>query len=112
MINYNTSTIVKQSQFFMNLDITKEACVDSYNAAFNAERLGADRLELCSNLGLDGLTPSKKLIEKSIKNISIPLKIMIRPRKGNFIYNQNEINQMIIDIDFCQNLGINESIKI
>jgi len=108
MINYNTSIIVKQSQFFMNLNITKEVCVDSYYTAFNAEKLGADRLELCSNLELDGLTPSKKLIEKSIKNISIPLKIMIRPRKGNFIYNQNEIDQMIIDIDFCQNLGINE----
>ena len=73
----------------MNLNFTKEACVDNIDAAINVEKKGADQIELCSRLDLDGLTPSKKLILQTIKRVSIPIKVMIRSRPGNFIYNQN-----------------------
>ena len=44
----------------MNLNFTKEACVDNIHDAINVEKKGANQIELCSRLDLDGLTPSKK----------------------------------------------------
>ena len=61
----------------MNLNFTKEACVDNIRDAINVEKRGADQIELCSRLDLDGLTPSKKLILQTIRRVSIPIKIMI-----------------------------------
>ena len=92
----------------MNLNFTKEACVDSIDDAISVEKNGADQIELCSRLDLDGLTPSKKLILQTIRRVSIPIKVMIRSRPGNFTYNQNDINTMLDSIEFCQKNGINE----
>ena len=92
----------------MNLNFTKEACVDSIGDAINVEKNGADQIELCSRLDLDGLTPSKKLILQTIRKVSIPIKVMIRSRPGNFTYNQNDVNTMLDSIEFCQKNGINE----
>ena len=92
----------------MNLNFTKEACVDSINDAIRVEKNGADQIELCSRLDLDGLTPSKKLILQTIRRVSIPIKVMIRSRPGNFTYNQNDVNTMFDSIEFCQKNGINE----
>lgn len=92
----------------MNLNFTKEACVDSIGDAINVEKNGADQIELCSRLDLDGLTPSKKLILQTIRRVSIPIKVMIRSRPGNFTYNQNDVNTMLDSIEFCQKNGINE----
>ena len=92
----------------MNLNFTKEACVDNIDAAINVEKKGADQIELCSRLDLDGLTPSKKLILQTIRRVSIPIKVMIRSRPGNFTYNQNDVNTMLDSIEFCQKNGINE----
>ena len=92
----------------MNLNFTKEACVDTIDNAINVEKNGADQIELCSRLDLDGLTPSKKLILQTIRRVSIPIKVMIRSRPGNFTYNQNDVNTMLDSIEFCQKNGINE----
>ena len=92
----------------MNLNFTKEACVDSIGDAINVEKNGADQIELCSRLDLDGLTPSKKLILQTIRRVSIPIKVMIRSRPGNFTYNQNDVNTMLDSIEFCQKNGIND----
>ncbi len=92
----------------MNLNFTKEACVDSIGDAINVEKNGADQIELCSRLDLDGLTPSKKLILQTIRKVSIPIKVMIRSRPGNFTYNQNDVNTMLDSIEFCQKNGIND----
>ena len=92
----------------MNLNFTKEACVDSIGDAISVEKKGANQIELCSRLDLDGLTPNKKLILQTIKRVSIPIKVMIRSRPGNFIYNQNDVNTMLDSIEFCQKNGINE----
>ena len=92
----------------MNLNFTKEACVDSIGDAINVEKNGADQIELCSRLDLDGLTPSKKLILQTIRKVSIPIKVMIRSRPGNFTYNQDDVNTMLDSIEFCQKNGINE----
>ena len=92
----------------MNLNFTKEACVDNIDDAINVEKNGADQIELCSRLDLDGLTPSKKLILQTIRRVSIPIKVLIRSRPGNFTYNQNDVNTMLDSIEFCQKNGIND----
>ena len=92
----------------MNLNFTKEACVDNIDDAINVEKNGANQIELCSRLDLDGLTPNKKLILQTIRRVSIPIKVMIRSRPGNFTYSQNDVNTMLDSIEFCQKKGINE----
>lgn len=84
----------------------KEACVENLEHALKAESKGANRIELCSNLELDGLTPSKELIEEANRQLKIPLRIMIRPRGGNFIYSASEIKEMIASINFCKEVGV------
>ena len=68
----------------------KEACIETLREAKVAEQLGADRLEYCSSLDLDGLTPLYEDIILAKKDISIPLMVMIRPRDGDFEYNEEE----------------------
>ena len=92
----------------MNLNFTKEACVDNIHDAINVEKNGADQIELCSRLDLDGLTPSKKLILQTIRAVSVPIKVMIRSRPGDFTYNQDDINTMLESIRFCLKNGIND----
>ena len=88
--------------------IVKEACVESISEALKAEKLGADRLEFCSKLVFGGLSPAKGDVEKAIKLLSIPIKVMVRPRKGNFIYNEEEIIKMTSEIQIFKNLGVEE----
>jgi len=93
---------------YQNNSITKEACVETVKEAILAEKRGADRVELCDRLEYDGLTPTKQNIEKSIVSLSIPIKVMIRPRKGNFIYNEKEIMEMESKIEMCKYIGVTE----
>ena len=86
----------------------KEACVESTDQAVNAERNGADRIELCKNLDQDGLTPEIDVIQNTIESVNIPVKVMIRPRPGNFVYSHNEIKSMEQDIDLCKKLNVPE----
>jgi len=88
------------------MQIIKEACVDSFLDAVNAEKKGANRIELCGRLDLDGLTPSKKLIKKVFYNLNIPIRVMIRPNHPSFIYSDQDVQRMIEDINFCKKLGV------
>ena len=56
------------------MQIIKELCVDTYEDATLAESNGADRIELCSRLDLDGLTPSNQLLLRVHSNLKIPIK--------------------------------------
>ena len=84
----------------------KEACVETMEQALTAERLGADRLELCARLDLDGLTPDRKIIVMVKEKLSIPIRVMIRPRAGGFIYNQQELASMMEAIDYCKSVKV------
>ena len=88
------------------MQILKEVCVDSLEDAINAEKNGANRIELCSRLDLDGLTPSKKLISKVFSKLNIPIRVMIRPKHPSFIYSEGEIRLMLKSIIFCKELGV------
>ena len=71
-----------------------------------AEKNGADRIEICSDLHLDGLTPSRKLVLRIVKSLKIPTKVMIRPRSGDFCYNMQEIKEMLDDISYFKSLDV------
>lgn len=84
-----------------------EVCANSLESAINAQNAGADRIELCVELGVGGLTPSYGLL-KGIKDyISIPINVLIRPRSGNFTYSDLEFDSMKADIVLCRELGFN-----
>ena len=82
-----------------------EICANSFESALAAEKGGAHRMELCTQLALGGITPSHQLIKKVITELSIPVHVLIRPRKGDFCYSEPEINTMISDIEFCKKTG-------
>ena len=83
----------------------KEACVETFEEAALAEQRGASRIELCSDLADDGLTPSVELIQKTCSSLRIPVMVMIRPRAGNFVYSENEIIRMKLEIDQAKQAG-------
>ena len=83
-----------------------ECCVESHSEALIAEKRGADQLELCSDLANDGLTPDTALTEKILETISIPLKVMIRHRKGDFFYDKSDISIIRNQINSMKLIGI------
>ena len=83
----------------MKNNIVKEACVVNYIQAKKAFELGANRLELCFDMHNDGITPSYGTAKYIKENINIPVFCMIRPRGGNFVFNKDEINIMLYDIE-------------
>ncbi|KAN0023251.1 hypothetical protein ACTFIU_011418 [Dictyostelium citrinum] len=96
----------------LNDEIKFEVCVDSLNSCIEAIKGGANRLELCSSLFSGGLTPSyglmktlKEYIEKQQPPISIDIFVMIRPRSGDFLYNEDEITIMKHDIELIKQIS-------
>jgi len=83
----------------------KEACVETFEQAMLAEKKGANRIELCSELSVGGLTPAAKLMKKTCSVLKIPVMVMIRPRAGNFHYSEEEISQMKQEIDLAKKAG-------
>ena len=82
-----------------------EVCAESYEYAEKAEKAGADRIELCKHLHLDGLTPNYKTAKKTIDNLNIPVFVLIRPRKGDFNYSEKEFDLMKADIIKFKEMG-------
>ena len=79
-----------------------EACVETADQAVLAEQNGADRIELCSHLEWDGLTPSDDLLNETLSRISIPVMAMVRSRKGDFVYSSElfkELREYLIKIN-------------
>jgi copper homeostasis protein len=81
------------------------ACFDLRSAVI-AEEAGADRLELCTDYGIGGITPPDSAILSARQKIKIPLFVLIRPRGGDFLFNETEIARMERDIVFCRENGV------
>lgn len=87
----------------------KEVCVENFtNVPLMIER-GADRIELNNDLSVGGTTPSFGVIKKTVEYAhkhDVPVIVMIRPRGGNFVYSEDELEIMINDIQICSLLGV------
>jgi copper homeostasis protein len=70
-----------------------------------AKSAGADRIELCSALNIGGLTPSYGLMKKAKEIEDIEVFVMIRPRCGDFLYDDNEFETMKQDINIVKQMG-------
>lgn len=88
----------------MSSDVLVEVCADSVASAVAAERGGAARIELCGGLSEGGITPSAGLIEITRAAVSIAIRVMIRPRGGDFLYDEDEFRTMQRDIEMAKEL--------
>ena len=86
-------------------DYILEACVDSVESALAAARGGATRLELCANLIIGGTTPTPALLEGVRQAVDLPVRALIRPRFGDFLYTQREYEIMRRDIALLAGRG-------
>ena len=83
-----------------------EICIDNYEDARIAIDNGADRIETCSRLDQDGLTPTVGLVSQIASYSDIPQRIMIRPRPGNFCYDMHEVLKMVAQIEQFRELDV------
>src|SRR5260370_4540052 len=87
-----------------------EICVETLEAALAAERGGADRIELCEDLAVGGVTPNLELMRAARSQIHIPIFAMIRPRGGDFLYSVEEFDEMIRDLASARNCGMDGAV--
>ena len=86
--------------------MTIEICTNGITSSLNAQKGGANRIELCDNLLEGGTTPSFGMIEMVKKQLSIDVFVMIRPRGGDFFYSALEFDIMKNDILRCKEIGV------
>lgn len=82
-----------------------EICVDSLASARAAIKGGADRLELCSALLAGGLTPYEELLRQIRAESDIPIRCLMRPRPGDFLYTPEELDMMVSQIHALKEAG-------
>lgn len=82
-----------------------EVAANSVASALAAQAGGAGRIELCAALEAGGLTPSHGQIALARERLRIPLYVLIRPRAGDFLYDDDECETMLRDIEACVALG-------
>jgi copper homeostasis protein len=78
----------------MNRKCILEISVESLESALAAERGGANRIELCGNLSIGGVTPGADLLRAVRAKLHIPIFSMVRPRAGDFVYSSTEFAEM------------------
>jgi copper homeostasis protein len=82
-----------------------EVCVESLEAALEAQAAGADRIELCSRLDLDGLSPGPELLRSVLARISIPVHVMVRPEAGFFSADAARLERMLAEVAAAREAG-------
>ena len=94
-----------------------ETCCTTFDEALSAQTRGANRIELCTDLAVGGLTPSRDLIREVVEALSIPVNVLIRPSvmpgpdrasgfpARDFVYDEDDLQQMTADIVFCKSIG-------
>ena len=84
-----------------------EICATSLKSIINAQDAGADRIELCQEYLIGGVTPNQTFTHESIQNSRIPINILIRPRGGDFNFTDEEFDIMIESIYNFKNYNVN-----
>ena len=87
--------------------MTIEICATSIKSIINAQNAGANRIELCEDYLIGGVTPSLDFTLESIKKSKIPINVLIRPRGGDFNFNDEEYEIMIESIHQLKKYKIN-----
>lgn len=87
-------------------DYLVEVCCGSAEDVIHAERGGADRVELCSNLFQGGLTPTQGAYVAARERTKIPINVMIRPREGGFCYTESEMATALHDAQIFAEVGV------
>lgn len=83
-----------------------EICVDCVESARAAKEGGADRVELCGDLLVGGVTPSPFLIE-AVQKLDIPVNVLLRPRFGDFLFTEYEREILLKEAEMCRKMGVN-----
>lgn len=76
-----------------------EVCVTSVDEAVVAERAGADGVEICSWLAVGGITPSSGLVDAVRTAVRIPVRVLVRPTTGGFVYDAAAIHALLLDAE-------------
>ena len=84
-----------------------ECCCTDSEEAIEAQAGGASRIELCEDLPCGGVTPSRENLEEVLSSVLIPVNVLVRPRGGDFVFSEDEVNQMVSSIRMCKELGAN-----
>lgn len=84
-----------------------ECCCTSAVEAAEAAAGGASRVELCEELQVGGVTPRERTLRETLKKCSLPVNVLIRPRGGDFVYNEAEKESVLQSIRLCKSLSVN-----
>jgi copper homeostasis protein len=82
-----------------------EVCVEGADGAAAAEAGGADRIELCAALIEGGITPSAGVVRATLAAVRVPVRVMVRPRGGDFLYSDREFAAMLDDVAALRHSG-------
>lgn len=84
-----------------------ECCCTDAAEAVEAMKGGAGRVELCADLSCGGVTPDLSDIEAALRAVDIPVNVLIRARAGDFVYSEDEVEEMADSVRMCRGLGVN-----
>lgn len=87
------------------MKVAVEICACGRQSAYNAKVGGADRIELCSRLDIGGITPDMEDVKYSVKQLGLRTHVLIRPRGGDFCYNEQEYAHVLQHIEWCNKAG-------
>ena len=82
-----------------------EICAGSRQSAINAHQAGAGRIELCRQLEVGGTTPLEEDIQYCVHQLKLRTHVLVRPRKGNFVYGDAEFEQIRREVEMCRRSG-------
>jgi copper homeostasis protein len=85
--------------YFRAMRVAVEVCVTSVEEAMAAERAGADSVELCNWLAVGGITPSSGLVDAVRTAVRIPVRVLIRPGIGDFVYDAPAVHALLLDAE-------------
>ena len=89
----------------MSERVTVEVCVETVGGALAAAAAGADRLELCAGLALGGLTPGPGLLDEVLERVGLPVVVLCRPRRGDFLYDGPDYKALARDVAAARERG-------